>query len=167
MLRATNLNRFCSSLPRRAATTRMAVPAAATMAARSMSDSAKARALAQAKALMDQKADVAGWKAQDQGLSLSRGMHNTTAMGTAPEPAEGLNVCIDCYLSGGSINALRVHSGAESSTFEAEQQQRLRYSNDVARLVLLASAAKNHYSKVSRPAVDPARKGDKPGGLSA
>jgi hypothetical protein len=139
------------------------------MAARSMSDSAKARALAQAKALMDQKADVVGWKSQDQGLS-SMGMHTSTAaMGAAPAPApaEGLDVCIDCYLSGGSINALRVHSGVESSTFEAEQRKRIRYSNDIGRLVLLASAAKNHYSKASRPAVDSARKGKNPGGLSA
>jgi len=118
------------------------------MAARSMSDSAKARALAQAKAVMDESTKVPGWtsKSHEQGLTSKR-RHSTTAMGTAPALAEGLDVCIDCYLSGGNLNALRVHSGEENSTFEREQQQRLRYSNDISSLVLLASATARHFSK--------------------
>jgi len=124
------------------------VPAAATMAARSMSDSAKARALVQAKAVMDESTKVPGWtsKSHEQGLTSKR-RHSTTAMGTAPALAEGLDVCIDCYLSGGNLNALRVHSGEENSTFEREQQQRLRYSNDISSLVLLASTTARHFSK--------------------
>lgn len=143
-----------------AATTRMARPAAAIMAARSVSDSAKARALVRAKALTDESTTVPGWtsKVLDQGIA-SRRRHSTMAMAAATGPAEGLDDCINCYLSGGNLNALRVHSGAESSMFEAEQRQRLRYGNDIASLVLLASATAKHFSQKAERVGPPARRG--------